>query len=164
MLNWQDSLACQIKLSQIITKEQVRKSFDPEKHQEIVASINEHGQQQPIRVYWSDDDQKWVVLMGHRRLRAAMNSKCKLEKIDCVTHPEKPSENEIIQLQLIENIIREDLNPVDEARRFQAIIDSSDLTAQASSDFREFSIKRITLTVFFPARFPHPFAQFDICD
>ena len=75
----------QIELTQIIAKDQVRTEYDPQKHKEMQASLTAHGQQQPIVVYWSDEDSSYVVFMGHRRLRAA-------REVDGLEHQRRRSE------------------------------------------------------------------------
>lgn len=108
-----------IEIDRIIAKDQVRKTYDDQKHQEMVAMLRESGQLQPIVVYWSEDDQRYVVFMGHRRLRAAPEAG--MTSIDCSVLSEPPNESERIEKQLVENIAREDLNPIDEAEAFQEL-------------------------------------------
>jgi ParB family chromosome partitioning protein len=120
--------AAQIELGRIISKDQVRTDFDPDKHQELVASLKAHGQQQPARVYWSEQDGRFVILQGERRFRAAQEAG--ITHLDCVILDHAPSEAERIELQLIENIIRQELNPVEEAQAFKALMDSRQCTAK----------------------------------
>lgn len=111
----------QLDLTQIIAKDQVRTSYDPQKHTEMVASLTTHGQQQPIVVYWSEEDSKYVVFVGHRRTRAAREVDG-ITSLAAVILKEAPTESERLEIQLVENLVRENLNPVDEARAFADII------------------------------------------
>lgn len=117
-----------IELDRIIAKDQVRKDYDEDKHRELVASLETHGQQQPIVVYWSDEDERYIVFMGHRRRRAAIEAG--LQALSCVVLAEPPTEAERLEKQLVENIVREDLNPIDEAEAFDGIIQARGCTAQ----------------------------------
>lgn len=109
-----------LELGRIIAKDQVRTEYDEDKHTELVASLEAHGQQQPIVVYWSDDDERFVVFMGHRRHRAA--SEAGLTTLQCVILTQPPTEAERIEVQLAENLIREDLNAIDIARGYEDLM------------------------------------------
>ncbi|QDV81271.1 ParB/RepB/Spo0J family partition protein [Planctomycetes bacterium TBK1r] len=116
--------AAHIELSRIITRAQVREDFDEDKLHELADSLTRKGQQQPIRVYWDAEEAdggRYVVLMGERRFRAAQMAN--FETIQCIIHEDELSEAEITELQLLENIVRQDLNPIEEARAFRKIMD-----------------------------------------
>ncbi len=90
-------------------KNQARKIFSEEKIEELAASIKQHGIRQPLTVVRSpEDDDRYEVVSGERRLRAA-ESLC-LEKIPCIIIREYSDAEEIA---LIENIQREDLHPLE---------------------------------------------------
>jgi ParB/RepB/Spo0J family partition protein len=110
-----------IPLGRITTKKQIREEFDPTALEELANSIKELGQQQPCTVYWCDEEQAFVLVAGERRFRAAaMAGKPDLK---CSVLPQKPTAAEHHELQLIENVQREDLNPVEEAKAYQKFID-----------------------------------------
>ena len=117
-----------IRLSQIICKDQVREDFDENEHRKLVASIKEHGQQQPIKVRWSEDDQLYVVLMGERRFRACKDAG--KTEIQCTIADENLSEAQIVELQIVENIHRKALNSVEEAKSYRQLMDLHNCTAQ----------------------------------
>ncbi|WP_436715428.1 ParB/RepB/Spo0J family partition protein [Roseiconus lacunae] len=76
------------------------------------------------RVYWDAneaDGGRYVVLMGERRFRAAQMAN--FETIQCVIHESELSDSETTELQLLENIVRQDHNPIEEARAFRKIMD-----------------------------------------
>ena len=120
-----------LELDRIIAKDQVRTDYDDDKHAELVASLEAHGQQQPIVVYWSEEDQKFVVFMGHRRRLAAPEAG--LTSLSCVILSEPPSEAERLEVQLAENLIREDLNPIDIARGYQDLMTVRNCSARQLS-------------------------------
>lgn len=116
--------AARIDLNRIITRAQVREEFDEEKLQELADSLKNKGQQQPIRVFWDEnegDDGRYVVLMGERRFRAAQMAG--FDAVECIIHEGELSEAEITELQLIENLVRQDLNPIEEAKALRKIMD-----------------------------------------
>lgn len=100
---------------------QPRKTFDPVRLQELADSIREHGVQQAIVVRALDQDKgTYELVMGERRLRA-----CKLlqkETIPAVVRKEMADEVSQ-ELALIENLQREDLTPIDEARGLSDLAD-----------------------------------------
>lgn len=112
-----------IQLSRIISRPQVRENFDEGELQELADSLKSKGQQQPIRVWWdetAEGDGRYVILMGERRYRAAQLAG--FVEIEAMIHEEKLSDADITELQLIENIIRADLNAVEEAKAYKKIM------------------------------------------
>lgn len=102
---------------------QPRHDFDPVALEELAASINENGIVQPITVRRKDG--KFELIAGERRLRAV-----KLINLRTIPAYIMSVENDgsLLQLALIENIQREDLNPVDVAQAFQELIEVHGLT------------------------------------
>jgi len=108
-----------IQLKDIIITEQVRskEQMDNESLKDIIDSITEKGVLQPIIVYRAPNDtRKYVLLAGERRYMASKASN--KPHIPARIFPKKPSETEIIEIQLIENLQRKDLNPADEAKGY----------------------------------------------
>ena len=91
---------------------QPRKSFDGEALKELAASIGLHGILQPIVVEYVEQDDYFKIISGERRYRAALL--VELTHLPCVIRSTNTEER--LTLQLIENIQREDLSPVDKAR------------------------------------------------
>lgn len=102
---------------------QPRKDFSPEAMQELMSSIKEKGVIQPITVRQVDDG--FELIAGERRLRACQQ--LGLATIPAYVFPVK-DEAEMLELALIENVQREDLNPVDEARAYQILAQTFDLS------------------------------------
>ena len=98
--------------------EQPRKTFDEEALQELARSMDSNGLLQPITVRPDEDD--FILIAGERRWRAA----CLLgwETIPAIVRSEVTL-GEAAKLQLLENIVRRDLNPVEEALAFQKMLD-----------------------------------------
>ena len=101
---------------------QPRYNFDREKQDDLVASIKEKGVLQPILVRKKDD--QYIVIAGERRLRAARS--LSLEKVPVIV--KDVSETEALILALIENIQREELNPIEEAEGFRRLINEFNLS------------------------------------
>lgn len=101
---------------------QPRKDFDDEKITELSASIKQKGIIQPLIVRESEDG--YELIAGERRLRAAI--KAGLMQVPVVI--KDVSDSEALQIALIENIQREDLNPIEEAMVYQRLINEFELT------------------------------------
>ena len=107
---------------------QPRSRFDDEAIKELAASIKATGVLQPILVRRSADGYQLVA--GERRLRAGRMAG--LERIPAVVR--NVGEREMTELALIENIQREDLNPIDEANAYQALAEAVGLTHDQISE------------------------------
>ena len=105
-------------------KDQPRKVFDPEKLEDLADSIREHGLIQPIVVYKSANG--YTIIAGERRWRAARIAG--LLKIPVIIKDATPKE--IRELALIENIQREDLNPIEEAQAYRQLVVDFELTQE----------------------------------
>lgn len=99
---------------------QPRTVFDEESLQELSASFAKKGQLQPIRVRWSESEGKWTIIAGERRWRAAQLAG--LATIDCFFHQGELSPSEVLEEQIIENLQRRSLRPMEEARSFSKLI------------------------------------------
>ena len=124
--------ACQtseLRPSQIVpNRDQPRKDFDAEALKELSDSIKEHGLIQPLLVRPLDDG-SYQIVAGERRWRASRMAG--LEKIPVVI--KELSDDETMQLALIENLQREDLNPVEEALGYKKLMDTLGLTQEQAA-------------------------------
>ena len=91
---------------------QPRRYFDPEKLAELSASIKEHGLAQPIVVSYDKASDTYELIAGERRLRATELAGFK--DVEVVVRTPRDDEQRLA-LALIENLQREDLNPIEEA-------------------------------------------------
>jgi ParB family chromosome partitioning protein len=114
--------AMSIELDRIVADpDQPRKEFDRGSLDELAASLRSRGQLQPILVRWSEPIGKWVVIAGERRLRAA--GLAGLSHLKAIEDSAEKSAHEILQDQLVENCVREDLKPVEQAHAFRTLMD-----------------------------------------
>lgn len=104
--------------------DQPRKVFDQEKLEALAESIKEHGVVQPIIV--KKDGSRYIIVAGERRWRAAKIAG--LKTIPVVV--KDLSSREIMEIALIENLQREDLNPIEEAEAYQKLMDDYNLTQE----------------------------------
>jgi ParB family chromosome partitioning protein len=99
---------------------QPRTVFEDQPMRELADSIREHGIMQPILVRpAADDPDSYEIIAGERRWRAAQ--KAQLHQVPVVSRT--LTDLEALELALIENIQREDLSPIDEAKGFQRLMD-----------------------------------------
>ena len=96
---------------------QPRKSFDAVALDELARSIKASGVIQPIVVRRTATG-GWQLIAGERRWRAARQAG--LERIPAVVR--EATESETLELALVENLLREDLNPMEEAEAYQQIL------------------------------------------
>lgn len=105
-------------------KYQPRKEFNQEKLSELAMSIEEHGLIQPIIV--SSTKKGYQIVAGERRWRAA--NMIGLESIPAIV--KEYTEQELMEIALIENLQREDLNIIEEANAYRQLIDQFQLTQE----------------------------------
>ena len=108
-------------------EDQPRKNFDPEKISELAESIREHGIIQPIILKKEEDI--YTVIAGERRFRAAKS--IGLTEIPAIIM--NISDKEVLEISLIENIQREDLNPIEEAIAYKKLLVHFNLTQEEIS-------------------------------
>ncbi len=106
--------------------QQPRSYFDPEKLQELSESIRQRGVIQPLLVTRAQGN-RYYLIAGERRLRAA---KMALQDEVPVVVMDASSTNERLELALIENIQRHDLNPIEEAQAYARLIEEFGLTQE----------------------------------
>ena len=111
-----------LKISQLEpNKDQPRENFDEDALQELADSIKKYGIIQPITVTKRDD--YYQIVAGERRYRAARIAG--LKEVPVII--KEYSDHEIAEIALIENLQREDLNPIEEAKAYQKLIQDYDL-------------------------------------
>ena len=125
------NLVKQIKTDQIIANRfQPRKSFNEESLNELADSIKRHGILSPIIVREISLD-SYEIVAGERRFRAA--TKNKLNEVPCIV--ESFENQDSLEVALIENLQREDLNPVEEAQGYDRLKREFGLTQEDISTF-----------------------------
>lgn len=100
-----------------VNPRQPRKDFDPTALDELARSLRTTGMLQPVVVRRSLDG-RWQLIAGERRWRAARQAG--LDRIPAVVR--EATDAESLELALVENLLREDLNPLEEAEAYQQIL------------------------------------------
>ena len=109
-------------------REQPRKNFDEDALLELAESIKQFGVLQPLLVQQKDD--YYEIIAGERRWRAAKLAN--LKEVPVII--KKLTEQEVVEISLIENIQREDLNAVEIALAYQHLLDQYELTQERLSE------------------------------
>ena len=109
-------------------REQPRRSFDEESLEELSNSIKEYGVIQPIIV--TKEDNYYKIVAGERRWRAS--KKAGMTEIPAIVREYDKQKNS--EIALIENIQREDLNPIEKATAIRELLDTYNLTQQQLAD------------------------------
>lgn len=131
---------------------QPRTTFDKEALADLAQSIGELGIIQPITVRKISDG-SYQLVSGERRLRASKLAK--LESIPAFVR--EANDQESLEMALVENIQREDLDPIEIALSYQRLIDEIDLTQESMS--KRVGKKRSTITNYLRLLRLHPQVQ-----
>ena len=119
-------------------KNQPRRTFHSESIEELAKSVEQYGVIQPIIV--TKQKGYYEIVAGERRWRAA--KKAGLKEMPCIVREMDERKNK--EIALIENIQREDLNPIDKARGFRQLLDEYEMTQQQLAD--KIGLNRSTVT------------------
>ena len=106
--------------------DQPRKDFDDEALGELADSIKQHGILQPLLVRPVPENECFQIVAGERRWRAARLAG--LTEVPAVVRD--LDDKQVAQFALVENLQREDLNPIDEAMGYQSLLDTYGMTQQ----------------------------------
>lgn len=130
----------EIPLSEIeANPDQPRTIFDPEALEELSTSIKELGIVQPITVRRLDSG-KFQIISGERRFRAS-----KMAQLETIpAYIRLADDQSVLEMALVENIQREELDPIEIALSYQRLIEECDLTQEAMSE--RVGKKRSTIT------------------
>lgn len=124
-----DAVSEEIDISLIdINKDQPRKRFDKEKLNELAQSIKENGIIQPL-VLRKEPSGRYTIIAGERRYRAARIAKIKT--VPAVFRD--VNDRELLQLAIIENVQREDLDDIEEANAVHSLMESYSLTQEETA-------------------------------
>jgi ParB family chromosome partitioning protein len=108
-------------------KEQPRKHFDEEYLEKLATSIKEYGVLSPINVSYVAKSNYYRIIAGANRFRAA--KKAGLKDIPCIVTDDMEPKERLI-LQLTENLMRENLNPIEEAEGYSRLMEISQMKQQ----------------------------------
>lgn len=109
-------------------KNQPRKTFDPTSLKELAESIKQHGIIQPIVV--NDQGGKYMIIAGERRFRASIIAG--LKTVPVIIKHYTP--RQIKEVSIIENLQREDLNPIEAAKAIKELMDEHNFTQETVAD------------------------------
>ncbi|MCQ2564368.1 MAG: ParB/RepB/Spo0J family partition protein [Clostridia bacterium] len=116
---------CKIDIKKIYANpNQPRKTFDKESLNELAESIKMHGLIQPIIVNEMPDG--YMIIAGERRFRACQI--CGVKEVDAVV--KNYSNKQVAEISIIENLQREDLNPIEVAKGIKRLMDEYGLTQE----------------------------------
>ena len=120
----------QVPVSQVSPNpRQPRTHFDSAELEELAVSIREHGVIQPLIVSKKDKGSGYILIAGERRLQASIHAG--LKTVPVIVR--QTTDQEKLLLALIENVQREDLNPLEEANAYQQLADEFGLSHEAIS-------------------------------
>ena len=119
-----------------------RTHFDPEKIRELVSSFKEHGftpalSHLLVRPHPNGETGMWELICGERRLRAAME--LQMETVPCVV--EEMTDLRVLELQLVENLQREGLSPLEEAEGYRSLLAMTDGDGKPSHSIKSLAEK-----------------------
>jgi ParB family chromosome partitioning protein len=100
---------------------QPREEFDPESLERLAESLKARGQLQPIRVRWDEGQGAYVIVCGERRWRAARLAG--MASVSCVLVDGPLDASQLLAIQLVENALRDDLRPIEQARAYRQLMD-----------------------------------------
>jgi ParB family chromosome partitioning protein len=124
---------------------QPRREFDQDAIDRLAGSIKAKGILQPLRVRWDAALGKHIILVGERRYRAAVAAG--LAAVPCIFIEDELSAAEILEEQLVENLLREDLNPIEEAHSFKRYMDLLGCPAKDLAHLLKISPSKITRAI-----------------
>jgi ParB family transcriptional regulator, chromosome partitioning protein len=105
---------------------QPRKEFAAEALERLAADLRARGQLLPVRVRWDAAADRWVLVSGERRWRAARRAG--LATLAAIEDRPDLDPAAILEAQLVENCLRDDLKPVEQAHAFRALMDARGLS------------------------------------
>lgn len=118
---------------------QPRQAFDEEELYTLAGSLRARGQLQPIRVRYDGETDRYIVIAGERRLRAARIAE--LETIQCIVDNRDPDR---LVTQLAENLQRSSLTPIEEAHAFREIMKTRKLNGKQLAEVLNLSEAKVS--------------------
>jgi ParB family chromosome partitioning protein len=111
---------------------QPRTEFDEEALEMLAASLRERGQLQPIRCRWDEGRGLYVIVLGERRWRAA--ALAGLESLDVIVDDEPATPEDLLEDQMVENCLRQDLRPMEQARAYRRLMDARGISLRGLAE------------------------------
>lgn len=107
---------------------QPRREFDEAELSELAGSLRDHGQQQPIRVRWDSAKDRYVIIAGERRWRAAQQAGIKT--LAAIIDEKALPADRVLEMQVVENCLRSDLTPLEAGAAYRLLLQTWDCTQQ----------------------------------
>ncbi len=124
---------------------QVRRQFDAVELEELTASLRDVGQLQPVVVRWDAAADRYVLVAGERRYRAAQLAG--LRQLNAVVVDVPADRDRLTHLQLVENALRSDVSPVDAAAAYRSLMEAWGCTQSQLADRLRISQSRVSRTL-----------------
>lgn len=121
---------------------QPREEFDEEELQKLAESLRSRGQLQSVTVYWEESRGLYVLVCGERRWRAAKLAG--IPTMSATVLARAPEDGERLTIQVVENLLRADLKPVEEAKAYRSLMALNGWNAAQLS--RELSVSESKVT------------------
>lgn len=110
-----------IEIDRIVADEnQPRRDFDEDELAALAESLRDHGQTDPVKVRWDSDRDRYVLIDGERRWRAAQRTGIKT--LSAVVESRPLSTDRVLEYQLIENALRADLSAVEAGAAYKHLM------------------------------------------
>jgi len=109
----------------VLDPDQPRKEFDEAKMEAMIESLRTHGQLQPVRVRWDEAEGLYILLVGERRYRAMIAAG--FDTIAAIIHDKPLTPAEALEIQLVENLVRDELKPIELANAIRRLMTLSGL-------------------------------------
>lgn len=107
---------------------QPRRSFDDQELHDLAGSLRDHGQQEPVVVRWDAGLDRYVLIAGERRWRAAQIAN--LATMSAVVDNRALSPDRILEMQVVENALRADLTPLEAGAAYRSLMQTWGCTQQ----------------------------------
>lgn len=107
---------------------QPRREFDEAELSELAGSLRDLGQQQPIRVRWDSAKDKYVIIAGERRWRAAQQAG--LKTLSAIIDDKTLTADRVLEMQVVENALRADLTPLEAGAAYRLLMQTWQCTQQ----------------------------------
>lgn len=122
--------------------DQPRTEFAEDDIERLAQSIRVHGQLHPIRVRWDEPTANWIIVTGERRWRATKLAG--LPTIDCFFVDGELTDAELREQQLVENLLRTDLKPLEEAKAYQSLMELNGWTGKQVAEALRVTTSRVS--------------------